>query len=170
MGRKVIFKPFLSQFQSCKNGNSYFFFGDPPPISPPRPSQKLSLRPDILTFSAGFAYTRPEAYPVGRRPGTCRRPDRRPSTYGPKAGNIWIFIYFRIWPGPQFFLYAFAYISDIWPGHIFPTFGPGRPRPAPTYIKTCPVSKIIGQKINKNRCPSILGAFGNPLPCLWLSA
>ena len=33
------------------------FFLGPPLISLPRPSQKLSLMPDVLTFSARFVYT-----------------------------------------------------------------------------------------------------------------
>ena len=35
------------------------FVGDLHPISRPGPSQKLSLRPDVLTFSARFTYTLP---------------------------------------------------------------------------------------------------------------
>ena len=35
------------------------FFLTPPPILRPRPSQKLSLSPDVLTFSARFTYTLP---------------------------------------------------------------------------------------------------------------
>ena len=40
---------------------SYFFFdGTQPPILAPKPSQKLSLRLNVLTFSALFTYTAPK--------------------------------------------------------------------------------------------------------------
>ena len=43
-----------------KNPQTKIFDGTQPPILAPKPSQKLSLRLNVLTFSALFTYTAPK--------------------------------------------------------------------------------------------------------------
>ena len=50
---RAIFR--VATFESCN------FFCEHPPISRPRPSQKLLLRLDVLTFSTRLPYTLPKS-------------------------------------------------------------------------------------------------------------